>query len=103
MNKTNSNTNNTEFNIYKDIAKDLLNPINEDVDVITKIHLYLSKLIYLEHLHKRVFKELNTNPQNTLFKTDDICLILKAIKKNKHFIKTLYTESLHNSLSKIRS
>jgi len=103
MNKTNSNTNNLEFSIYRDIAKDLLNPIKEEVDVITKKQLYLSKLIYLEHLHKRVFKELNTNPQNTLFKSDDICLILKAIKRTKYFIKTLYTESLYNSLSKIRS
>lgn len=87
-----------DYRIFKDIVGDLLSPINDDLDAVTKKHLYKSKLVYLHHLRERVFRLINRDNLTAPFQREDLDTIISAIQKNNSFLKELYIGHLHASI-----
>ncbi len=84
-----------EYFVYQDILKDLFEPISENLDSETKKSLYSSKLVYLNHLRKKVFLLLNSETEKSQFTSSDLENIMEAIKTNQNYIKNLYIDQSH--------
>lgn len=79
----------TDYETYKEIIGELLQPIRvDDIDPETLKSLYDSKLVYLENLRIKCFREINSGDK-TPFSLDDYQLVLKAIQHTRHHIRDL--------------
>ena len=84
---------NLDYSTYKEVSGDLLSPIaSEGLDVDTLKRLYLSKLVYLNNIREKCFRDVNTD--KTPFKVEDLEHICKAIKSTNQHLRELVVSKL---------
>ena len=87
-----------EYETYREIVKELQQPIIEDgLDAETIKRLYESKLVYLENLRVKCFWDMNRS-QRALFSPDDYALIYKALQETKSHLRDLVVGAVEHSL-----
>ena len=90
----------TDYQTYREIMSELSTPIHADgLDVDTLKRLYDSKLVYLENLRTKCFREMNT-VKGSPFTSDDLQVIIGAISQTKEHIAELVRHAVHTSLAK---
>ncbi len=90
----------TDYQTYREIMSELATPIHaEGLDVDTLKRLYDSKLVYLENLRTKCFREMNLT-KDSPFTTDDLQLIIRSIAQTKDHIGELVRHAVHTSLAK---
>lgn len=93
----------TDFETYKEIMDDLLKPISPDgLDYDTLKRLYESKMVYLENLRIKCFREVNMN-KNTHFRHQDYELIVRAAVETKAQLRSVVISAISDRLSTIKS
>ena len=89
-----------DYETYRQIMDELLQPIlQEGLDVDTLRRLYQSKLVYLENLRVKCFREMNA-PSSSPFTMTDYQLILKAVNETHRHIRDLILLAINNNLEK---
>jgi hypothetical protein len=92
--------NEVEYETYKEIMSELMNPILVDgLDHDTLHRLYKSKLVYLENLRVKCFRAINGRVKS-LFTQNDYRLIVEAIAANQEFVKMAVLVTINNNLAK---
>jgi hypothetical protein len=91
------NDRSTDYETYREIMGELLRPIEaHGLDTDTLKRLYESKLVYLENLRVKCFKELNGGMPG-FFTMDDYRLILQAsAETNRHLRDLILLAISHN-------
>jgi hypothetical protein len=93
----------TDYETYKAIMDDLLIPIqSEGVDMETLKRLYESKMVYLENLRIKCFKEVN-QAKSSHFKQDDYQLIVAAGHQTRQHLRNVVLTAIQQRLSRIQS
>ena len=91
----------SDYNTYKEIMGELLNPIEGyDLDDDTLTRLYESKLIYLENLRTKCFKQINSSSVQSSFTTDDYNLIMEAISNTRAYIRGVVLNIITKNITK---
>jgi hypothetical protein len=91
----------TDYETYREIIGDLLKPIHSDgLDVDTLKRLYESKLVYLENLRVKCFRDLNSKVG--FFSKDDYSLIVQAAADTKKHMRAVLLSSISQRLSRIK-
>ena len=87
----------TDYATYREIMDELLRPIDgRGLDVGTLKRLYESKLVYLENLRVKCFREINGN-QDSPFTLNDYELILGAVQQTgRHLRELILMAIMHN-------
>ncbi len=84
---------NSVYNLYLEIAEDILSPIlDSEISQTAKFELYRSKLVFLYHLYEKCF--LSYNQKLGFFTENDLRFIRSAIDMTKDYIR----EALRNIL-----
>jgi len=108
------NSTSTDYATYREILDDLLKPIqSEGLDHDTIKRLYESKLVYLENLRVKCFREINIrsmqttskqveSPKKEAFDHKDYELILRAITETKRYIRVQMLQTINTHLSKVK-
>ena len=95
------NLSSTEYSIYQEILDDLLKPIVHDgLDDETLRRLYESKLVYLENLRAKCFREINVETKGT-FTANDFRLILEALNLTRCHLSQHTKQTIHKNLNRI--
>ena len=93
----------TDYETYVEIMEDLLKPIAGDgVDPETLKRLYESKMVYLENLRVKCFKEVNRE-KSSHFSQGDYSLIVRATMETKKHLRDVVLLAIQSRLSNIRS
>jgi hypothetical protein len=93
----------TDYETYREIMNDLLKPIaSENVDLDTLKRLYESKMVYLENLRVKCFREMNSDNQ-TLFSQNDYQIIVEASVKTREHLRGVVLGAINNRLQNSRS
>lgn len=93
----------TDYETYREIMNDLLKPIaSENLDTDTLKRLYESKMVYLENLRVKCFREMNSGKE-TLFSKDDYRIIVEASTKTREHLRGVVLNAINNRLQNIRS
>jgi hypothetical protein len=93
----------TDYETYKEIMSDLLKPISEEgLDHETLKKLYESKMVYLENLRIKCFREVNMNTKSH-FKHEDYELILQAGVETRKQLRDVMMTAICSKLSNIKS
>lgn len=93
----------TDYQTYREIMSELATPIHaEGLDADTLKRLYDSKLVYLENLRTKCFREMNL-AKDSPFTSDDLQLIIGSIAQTKEHIAELVRHAVHVSLAKRRA
>lgn len=93
----------TDYETYREIMEDLLKPISgEGLDLETLKRLYESKMVYLENLRVKCFKELNGG-RDCYFSHEDYKLIVRAGIETRKQLRQVVLNAIHTRLSNIRS
>lgn len=96
-------SNATDYETYLEIMEDLLKPISsEGLDLETLKRLYESKMVYLENLRVKCFKELNAARQ-CHFSHEDYKLVVRAGIETRKELRQVVLNAIHSRLSNIRS
>lgn len=91
----------TDYETYREIMGELLRPIEaHGLDVDTLKRLYESKLVYLENLRIKCFKELNRAGASGNFTVSDYQLILKALAETRRHLRDLMLLAISTHLKK---
>lgn len=89
-----------DYLTYREIMADLLNPIVPDqLDPDTLIRLTRSKLVYLENLRVKCFREINGN-QPSGFTSTDYQLIIEAIRRSEAHMRIAVKAAIKLNLSR---
>ena len=89
-----------DYETYREIMNDLLQPISgEGLDSETLRRLYESKLVYLENLRLKCFREINSGRQ-THFTADDHTLIVKALGETTRHLRQIVLLAITDNLAK---
>jgi len=92
--------NGTDYATYKEIMAELGKPIEASgLEFETLKRLYESKLVYLENLRQRAFRDLN-HPGKQTFSSADYEFILSAIKQSKEHLSQSVMQAIVINLSK---
>ena len=92
----------TDYETYREIMEDLLKPIaGEGLDVDTLKRLYESKLVYLENLRVKCFRELN-GTRKSHFSHDDYRLIVRAGSETRKELREVVLTAINVRLSNIK-
>jgi hypothetical protein len=95
--------NQTDYETYKEIMDDLLKPIASDgLDVDTVKRLYESKMVYLENLRVKCFRDMNSG-QATHFTQSDYKIIVEAASITRTHLRGVVLGAINEKLSNIRS
>jgi hypothetical protein len=86
--------------LFREIADDLLQPVSLGLDSQTRAQLYISKLIYMEHMRKRAFVSLNWKAETTQFLPSDLELLQEAWCVNQTELKKALLEELNKAIGK---
>jgi hypothetical protein len=90
----------TDYDTYKQIMDELLMPIaQEGLDLDTLRRLYQSKLVYLENLRVKCFREMNGD-EKSHFSMEDYQLVLKAISETHRHVRDLILLSINDNLAR---
>lgn len=93
----------TDYETYREIMEDLLKPISsEGLDAETLKRLYESKMVYLENLRIKCFKEVNGNRESH-FSHDDYKLIVRAGVETRKQLRDVVLSAIQLKLSNIKS
>jgi hypothetical protein len=93
----------TDYETYREIMNDLLKPIASDgVDTDTLKRLYESKMVYLENLRVKCFREMNGG-KSTHFSQDDYKIIVEAAVKTREHLRSVVLNAINHRLQNIRS
>jgi hypothetical protein len=93
----------TDYETYREIMEDLLKPISGDgLDLETLKRLYESKMVYLENLRVKCFKEVNGG-RDCHFSHEDYKLIVRAGIETRKQLRQVVLNAIHARLSNIRS
>ena len=91
----------TEYSIYQEILDDLLKPIIHDgLDDETLRRLYESKLVYLQNLRTKCFREVNAARTGT-FTSNDFRLIIEALELTRTHLSVHTKQTIHKNLNRI--
>mgnify|MGYP006276363717 CR=1 FL=1 len=95
-----SGQNQLDHATYREIMGDLLQPISsEGLDFETLKRLYESKVVYLENLRVKCFKEMNSD-RGSLFTAEDHALILKAAAEANRQLRQVVLLAITDNLAK---
>jgi hypothetical protein len=95
--------NHTDYDTYREIMNDLLQPIAADgVDIDTLKRLYESKMVYLENLRLKCFRDMNGNKETHFTKEDYRIIVEGGILTRKHLREVVLT-AINTRLQNIRS
>lgn len=92
-----------DFDTYKQIMDELMRPITtHGLDLETLKRLYESKLVYLENLRLKCFKEINSDSKAGVpsFTVEDYQFILDALGKTKIHLRELFLSAINVNLNK---
>lgn len=90
----------TDYQTYREIMGELLRPIEvAELDVDTVKRLYESKLIYLENLRIKCFRELNSGLV-TPFTFEDYRLIIEALGETNRHLRQLILLAIQSNLGR---
>lgn len=93
----------TDYETYREIMNDLLKPIASDgLDDDTVKRLYESKIVYLENLRVKCFRDMNSG-RETHFTKDDYKLIIEALKQARDHLRGVVLGVINTRLRNIRS
>jgi hypothetical protein len=93
----------TDYDTYREIMNDLLKPISSDgLDDDTVKRLYESKIVYLENLRVKCFRDMNS-AKETHFTREDYQLILEALKQARGHLRGVVLCVINSRLKNIRS
>ncbi len=93
----------TDYETYKEIMEDLMKPIiGEGIDPETLKRLYESKMVYLENLRIKCFREVNSN-KSSHFTKDDYNLIVRAGVETRKQLRDVVMSAIQVKLSNIKS
>lgn len=93
----------TDYETYREIMTDLLKPIAADgLDQDTLKRLYESKIVYLENLRVKCFRNMNSGA-TTHFTKDDYALILEALKQAREQLRGVVLGVINSRLQNVRS
>lgn len=93
----------TDYETYREIMNDLLKPIAATgVDTDTLKRLYESKMVYLENLRIKCFRDMNSGKQ-THFTQDDYRIIVEAAVQTRHHLRSVVLGAINDRLDNIRS
>jgi hypothetical protein len=82
---------------------DLLKPIAADgLDLDTLKRLYESKLVYLENLRVKCFKDMNFGKE-THFTTQDYKIIVEAASQTRDHLRGIVLGAINSRLQNIKS
>ena len=94
-----ANITGTDYETYKEIMDELRNPIiAKGLEPEIMVRLHESKVIYLENLRVRCFKELNLEGV-AHFSWDDYNYIVLALEECRATTRSLVIHSVKNYLS----
>jgi hypothetical protein len=95
------NDRSTDYETYREIMGELLRPIEaHGLDIDTLKRLYESKLVYLENLRVKCFKELNGGSKSGYFTMDDYRLILQALAETNRHLRDLILLAISHNLKR---
>jgi hypothetical protein len=93
----------TDYETYREIMNDLLKPIAADgLDTDTLKRLYESKMVYLENLRVKCFREMNSG-RTTHFNRDDYRIIVEASVMTREHLRGVVISAITDRLQNIRS
>ena len=93
----------TDYETYREIMNDLLKPIaSEGLDVDTIKRLYESKMVYLENLRIKCFRDMNSGKE-TFFSQDDYRIIVEASLQTRQHLRGVVLNAINSRLENIRS
>lgn len=93
----------TDYETYLEIMEDLMKPIvGEGIDPETLKRLYESKMVYLENLRVKCFKEVNGGKASH-FKTQDYHLIVRAGVETRRQLREVVLAAIQSKLNNIKS
>lgn len=89
------------YELYKELADELMSPIESHIDATVRYELYLSKLIYLENLQQQCFLSVNSQAfkNRQTFIESDLEQIKKAIECTHQFMRQTILEELEKKLA----
>ncbi len=91
----------TDYQTYKEIMGELLQPIvATGLPDETLKRLYESKLVYLENLRLKCFREINNDKSVTSFQASDYELILSALATTRQHLREVVMVVIHTNLNK---
>ncbi len=94
------NAANHDYATYREIMADLMAPISgRGLDDDTLIRLTRSKLVYLENLRLKCFREMNGG-KGTEFTAHDYELILEAIRVSRQHMRDSVLLAINANLSR---
>jgi hypothetical protein len=85
--------------LFREIAADLLVPVSEVLDCETQCNLYLSKLIYMNHMRHRAFTAINSSKGDSQFLPEDLELLKQATLMTEQELKSKIRELVKKSLA----
>jgi hypothetical protein len=92
--------NQLDYVTYREIMGDLLQPISsEGLDFDTLKRLYESKVVYLENLRIKCFKEINSG-RGSHFTSEDHTLIIKASAEANKQLRQIVLLAITDNLAK---
>lgn len=92
----------TDYTTYCEIMGDLLKPIAaEGLDLDTLRRLYESKVVYLENLRIKCFREMNSEGE-THFSAEDYALIIAAATEAQRQLRQVVLITITDNLAKRR-
>lgn len=93
----------TDYETYTEIMEDLMKPIAaEGLDQETLKRLYESKMVYLENLRIKCFKEVNAG-KSSHFRQQDYNLIVRAGVETRKQLREVVLSAIQTRLSNIKS
>lgn len=93
----------TDYDTYREIMDDLLKPIAaEGLDLDTLKRLYESKMVYLENLRLKCFRDMN-GKNETHFTKDDYRIIVEGGKQTRSHLRAVVLSAINTRLQNIRS
>jgi len=93
----------TDYETYREIMEDLLKPIASDgIEPETLKRLYESKMVYLENLRVKCFREVNSEKKSH-FNQEDYKLIVRAGAETRKELRQVVLLAIQARLSNIRS
>ncbi len=91
----------TDYQTYKEIVGELLQPIAASgLPDETLKRLYESKLVYLENLRVKCFREVNDAKLTSSFQQSDYELILTALKQTRAHLRDAVVTMIQNNLNR---
>ena len=89
-----------DYETYREIMSDLIHPISaEGLDFDTLRRLYESKLVYLDNLRIKCFREINSG-RETHFTASDHSLIVKAHGETTKQLRQVVLLAITDNLAK---